>query len=234
VRCSSNATYCNGADAGPLDTNGGGFVTGASGTDMSVFNWKNATSGCTTAGVNCYSKTADLSTTDGASASGSPTHITSATGAYDANIVGNIIYITGGSITAGWYEVTTRTSATDITLDRTAGCAGTCTGITVNIGGALASPGQASAVAVTGNIVYIQNTGADGASVYSITTASTQVSGGTFGGSVIINWQGYTSTRSLGNSDARPVIQTNVTTATTVGSTSQLFQNLIFDGNKFL
>lgn len=210
------------------DTNGGGFNTGASGSDMSLFNQANGAA-CTTAGTTCYSKTVDISTTD--SVATGTTSITSATGNFDAAIVGNVIYLTGGtgSLTAGWYYVSVRTNATTITVDRTVPAG---TGITMNIGGALLSPGAAGALmAVAGHTAYIQNVGADGASVYSITSASTNVAGGIplpAGGGAV--FQGYTSSRTLGNTDARPTWQLNVSSATMIPSTIT-YQNIIFDGN---
>ena len=214
------------------DTNGGGWVSGASGTDMSQFNQANSASSCTTAGTTCYSKTHDLSTADVASSSGSPTHITSATAAFDANIVGNVIYLTGGSLTAGWYEVTTYNSATDVTLDGTAGCAGTCTGATSSIGGALLSTGQASALATGGNVVYVLNpSGTDGGSVYSITNATAGVSGGTVNSSQPVFYVGYSTNRVLGNADPRPSLQLNVSTATMWAANYIHVQNFVLDGN---
>src|ERR1041385_4429179 len=88
------------------NTNGGGFVSGAAGTDYSQQNAKN------TVGNN-------ISTTD-AVANGTTT-ITSATASFTSAIVGNIIYLQGGSgsLTAGWYQVTTFTNSTTIVVDRT-------------------------------------------------------------------------------------------------------------------
>jgi hypothetical protein len=200
---------------GGSDINGGGFVTGASGTDYSQQNAKN------TAGSN-------ISTTD-AVAVGTGV-ITSATAAFTAAIVGNVIYLQGGTgaLAAGWYQVITFTSATSITVDRNVAAG---TGITMNIGGALLSPGQANAIAITGNVVFIQNSGADGNSVYSITSVSSAVSGGIIGGAQLVVYQGYTSSRTLGNTDARPQLQLNVASATMFNSSSAIIQNLFCNGN---
>ena len=109
------------------DTNGGGFVAGITGTDFSQQNAKNTTGN-------------NISTTD-AVATGSST-ITSATAAFTSAIVGNIIYLSGGSgsLAAGWYQVTVFTNATTVQLDRVVAAG---TGITMNIGGALQSLVQA-------------------------------------------------------------------------------------------
>lgn len=111
------------------DTNGGGFVTGASGTDMSQFPNKNATS-CTS----CQSATVNLSTTDAVCAG--TTTLTSTTANFSSALVGNIIHLNGGSgsLAAVWKEVTAFTNSTTVTIDSS--CA-TGTGITMNIGGAL-------------------------------------------------------------------------------------------------
>jgi hypothetical protein len=125
------------------DTNGGGFVAGAAGTDFSQQNAKNS-------GGN------NSSTTD-VVATGIAT-ITSATASFTSAIVGNIIYLSGSGITAGWYQVVTFTNATTVILDSSPG---TGTGVTMNIGGALATiaavfitPG-----AVACNIFWIKATG---------------------------------------------------------------------------
>src|SRR3954469_9556272 len=100
---------------GGADTNGGGFVTGASGTDWSK------------------QDAAQYSVTDGVAA-GSTT-LTSVTAAFGTDVVGNLIYVSGGtgSITAGWYQIISRTNATTIVVDRSTGLtAGT--GVTLKIG----------------------------------------------------------------------------------------------------
>src|SRR5580658_5068799 len=191
------------------DTNGGGFVTGSSGTDYSQANSKNTVG-------------SDISTTDGVG--NGTTTWTSATGNFSTAIVGNIIYLSGSGITTGWYQVTARGSATSITLDRSPG---TGTGATMNIGGALATVAQAYTNSVPSNTVYVKATGS-----YTVTTAlvislqSNSSPGNPF--SII----GYTSTRGDNG-------QFTWTTATnsinlinlTSGSTSDinvLFQNISF------
>jgi hypothetical protein len=159
------------------DTNGGGFKTGATGTDWSQQN------------------AAQYSVTDGVTAG--TTTITSATANFGTDVVGNLIYVQGGtgSVTAGWYEITVRTNSTTITVDRSTGLtAGT--GVTLKIGGALASPGQAAAAKVAGNDVWIK------AGTYSATSASTNIPGGmvsdSTGGASATNWsfwRGYNTAR---------------------------------------
>jgi hypothetical protein len=120
------------------DTNGGGFVTGASGTDWS------------------QQDAAQYSVTD--AVTNGTTTITSATANFGTDVVGNILYIQGGTapITAGWYQITARTNSTTITVDRSTGLtAGT--GATLKIGGALLTLSKAFAVWTTSNTVYVKN-----------------------------------------------------------------------------
>lgn len=192
------------------DTNGGGFVTGASGTDYSQQDSKNTVG-------------SDISTTD-AVADGTTT-ITSATANFGTTIVGNIIYLQGGtgSLAAGWYQVTARASTTSITVDRTVAIG---TGITMNIGGALASPGMAGGVGlVNDNKVWVK------AGTYSITSTSTNVAAGCVSVAVRTIWEGYNATR--GDLGTAPVLQASgISTATlfaTTGGQSHV-RNLVADG----
>jgi hypothetical protein len=200
------------------DTNGGGFVTGAAGTDYSQQNAKNVNGG-----------------TDGSSvlavATGTTT-ITCADALFGTTIVGNIVYFSGGtgSIAGVWRQVTARASATSITIDLLIAAS---TGMTMNVGGALAGVGQASAIAaVSGQIVYVKYS----ATPYAITSAT----GGVAAGGAIVNAGmtliGYNTTRTLANADAlRPTLQAQVSTCTLVTTTgttgSQTILNLIVDGN---
>src|SRR3989344_5109514 len=131
------------------DTNGGGFVTGASGTDWSQQN------------------AAQYAVTDGVTAG--TTTITSATANFGTDVVGNIMYVEGGTgaVAAGFYQITARASSTSITVDRSTGLtAGT--GVTLNIGGALATPGRIiqTGILADGNKVYIKS------GTYTLTTTT--------------------------------------------------------------
>lgn len=175
-------------------TNGGGFITGASGTDMSVFDNKNSSGG-----TNCQSTTDNLSTTD-AVANGTTT-ITSATANFTSALVGNIIYLTGGSgpLAATHRQVTAFTNSTTITVDASVA---TGTGITMNIGGA-----KATVVDVTSTnasfasgiqITYWLKSG-----TYTLTTSWTLTI--TASGTPTVYIRGYHSTR--GDHDGtRPLI----------------------------
>jgi len=107
------------------DNNGGGFITGASGTDYSTQTSAQAT--LTTASI-VHTTTTQI-TVDG--------------GDYTvaAGDVGNLLNITGGTATAGWYEITAvDTGNNRWTLDRSAGTS-TQT-LVAKMGGALASFGR--------------------------------------------------------------------------------------------
>jgi hypothetical protein len=195
------------------DTNGGGFKTGASGTDWSQ---QNGT---------------QYSVTDGVTAG--TTTITSATANFGTDVVGNLIYVSGGtgSVTAGWYEITVRTNSTTITVDRSTGLtAGT--GVTLKIGGALLSPGLLGAIMVSGNTAFIKYS----ASVYAMTSSS-NVTGGRFSATLgsASRIVGYDSTRTIANRDAnRPTIQcsgSGVTLFTFGNANGFGIENLILDGN---
>lgn len=191
------------------DTNGGGFVAGASGTDYSQQN--SANSGGT-----------DSSVTDGVTAG--TTTVTSATANFGTSIVGNIIYIAGGTagITGGWYQVTARASTTSITVDRATGLtAGT--GVTINIGGALATLGQLSTnLNVPGMIAYVK------AATYSISTGLSFVSSAS--STLATRLIGYTTTR--GDIGRATVLATAGITMVTCNASSNglRIENFVFDG----
>lgn len=198
-----------------VDTNGGGFVTGASGVDYSQTASKRTATG------------SNDSTTD-AVANGTTT-LTSASANFTADIVGNIIYLEGGTgtLAASWYQVTARGSSTSITLDRTVA---TGTGITMNIGGALASLGAVSLlITASGMRVYVKT----GASPYLVTSAS-EVAGGvwnTTADNIVI--EGYESSRG-DLSDNRPVFKASgISTFVfiTITGNRNLIVNIDFDGD---
>lgn len=192
------------------DTNGGGFVTGAAGTDYSQQDVKNS-------GGN------DSSTTD-AVANGTST-ITSATASFQTTIVGNIIHLSGGSapLAAGWYQVTARASTTSITVDRNVAAG---TGITMNIGGALASLGMVGSFLVSLNVVHIKT------GTYLITSATPNVSGGCFSSGLTFHIEGYQATR--GDLGTKPLLQASgISTFTIIVGTgigASITANLRMDG----
>lgn len=155
------------------DTNGGGFVTGAAGTDYSQQDANNTVG-------------ADISTTDAVAAG--TTTITSITANFGTTIVGNIVYFQGGTgaIAAQWRQVTARASTTSITIDAAIAAS---TGMTMNIGGALASPGMASFSMIPGNVLHTK------AGTYSITSASPNISAGCVAPAAGTYVEGYQTTR---------------------------------------
>ncbi len=204
------------------DTNGGGFVAGATGTDMSQFNNKNAAA-CSS----CQSATINISTTD--SVANGTTTITSATGNFSAALVGNIIEFSGGtgSITAVWKQVTVFTNSTTITIDSSIAAS---TGMTMNIGGALATIGKALAVMTTQNIVFVKAT-----ATYTITASQALPNGvnQTVTNTAMPNQIiGYTTTRTDGG---RATIQFSTNASITgfdgTNSGGWSISNLVIDCN---
>lgn len=120
--------------------NGGGFKTGASGTDYTL------------------QDAAQLSLTDLACAIASTT-LTSATGGFTAAMIGNLIHITNGTnFTNGFYEITAYSDTNTVTIDRTAcdgvGAASSGTG---KVGGALAGlTDDLLAGCVAGNVIWLE------------------------------------------------------------------------------
>lgn len=100
---------------GGSDTNGGGFNTNSAGTDYS------------------QQTSAQLSLSDGVCTGG--TTLESTTGGFTAAMVGNVVYLSSGP---GWYEITGYTDTNTVTIDRNGP---TDSGMTVNVGGSLATPG---------------------------------------------------------------------------------------------
>lgn len=121
------------------DTNGGGFdsTLAGAGTDYSLQN------------------SAQLALTD-VVANGTTT-LTSATAGFTSAMVGNTIYLSGGSgsLTAVRRQITGYTNSTTITVDATVA---TGTGITGNVGGSLATPAEPfTRGVVAGNTVWLKN-----------------------------------------------------------------------------
>lgn len=164
------------------DTNGGGFITGATGTDMSQFNNENS-AGCS----NCQSATVNLSTTD--AVGNGTTTIASATANFSAAVVGNVVRLSGGTgaLAIGWYQVVSFTTSTAVVVDR-AVAAGT--GISLDIGGALSTHTQLSTnlALAAGSGAWVKNTG-----TFPIATTYRPAAGGTNTGFYFLN--GYSTTR---------------------------------------
>lgn len=197
------------------DTNGGGYKSNAGTTDYS------------------QQAAAQLTVTD-ASCTGNTT-VTSVTGGFTAAMVGNLIYLSSGP---GWYEITARTDTNTITIDRNGPNA---SGMTANVGGALASPGGLGALLVAvggitaGQKAYIKS------GTYNLTGTTVNVSGGPLDLSVanLTNksflLKGYQTTRS-DYTGTRPVIAANGNAPTQMiknggnNSGPHTFDNLEIDG----
>lgn len=201
---------------GGSDTNGGGFVTGSGGTDYSL------------------QDAAQLSVAD-AACTGNTT-VTSATGGFTAAMIGSIMYLSSGP---GWYQITARTDTNTITIDRNGPNA---SGMTANVGGAMASPGAVSGLRVLGNTVFVKYH----ATAYEIASTSPNVATGIINqtsdgsDSVVDYWIGYDTTRTVVNNDAnRPKFQVAAAGVSSVtvfrvapGSTlcNTVVRNIIIDG----
>lgn len=149
--------------------NGGGFKTGASGTDYSLQN------------------AAQWTASDGTSTAS--TTFISLTSTFTSAIVGNVLHITAGTgATVGWYEVTGYTDANTITLDRVSG---TYTAATFYVGGALNVGGSLEdsffEQLIAGQIVYFK-TGS-----FTTSQAINTAVDGTY--ALLIKLEGYQTTR---------------------------------------
>ena len=190
------------------DNNGGGFVTGSTGTDFSQQN-------------------AAQATTTVASVVGATTsHIDVALGDYTvtANDVGNLIQITGGTATAGFYHIT----AVDIPnnrwiLDRAAGATGNT--VISNMGGALASPAVPATPMVNGNILFIK------AGTYTMSVNTNNVANGKWSKNAPVLVIGYDTNRAWGNVDTKPILQATVTLTTMWTGSNNWVNNIDFDVN---
>ncbi len=125
------------------DTNGGGFDASiaSAGTDYSQQN------------------AAQVAVTN--AVTNNTTTVTSATGGFTSAMIGNAVYLSGTGTTTGRYFVTAVGSSTSITVDRATGSTGG-TGVTLNLGGALATNNEAFSArgGVTSNIFWLKSSGA--------------------------------------------------------------------------
>ena len=202
---------------GGSDTNGGGFVEGASGTDYS------------------QQTSAQLNVTDGACTGN--TTLTSATGGFTSAMIGNIVYLSSGP---GWYEITAYTDTNTVTIDRNGPNA---SGMTLNVGGCLATPGGAgqassnSGASAYGHNCWIKS------GTYTLSTTTANTSGGPWNdtGSRVLLVAGYNSTRGDLDGQAaqtnKPIIDVGTQTSITVlnvnpGTNNHmtLIKNIVVDG----
>ena len=181
------------------DNNGGGFKAGATGVDRSQQNGAFA-SLTTLSLVHTTTTQINVSLTDYT---------------VSADDVGNVLQITGGSATAGFYEIT----AVDVgnnrwTLDRSAGTAAQT--VVGAMGGALATVNKANGALVAGQKIHVKAEAWNEA--VSITVA------GTSAAPIVI--EGYTSTHGDGGS-ATNNRASAAGDAITCSVTGLVFKNLI-------
>lgn len=187
-------------------TNGGGFYNRVPGVSVD-YSQQNAT----------QLSLADIAT-DGAG-----TGLSSATGGFTAAMQGNIIYLTGGGATAGWYEIVSYINGNNVTIDRSAGL--NKVGVTGNVGGAFTMGGSLDndffgfTAKVVGNQIWIKS----GTYTLGETILPAQ-------GPILVI--GYNSTRGdspIGNS--RPSLNCGSSYQITLAVSSCKFNNLIFTGS---
>lgn len=182
------------------NTNGGCFVSGAS-------------------GVNYNKQAAPQYSTTSAVTNG--TTLIAWTAA-SADMVGNCAYVQGGSgsITAGWYQIQSASVGVSITVDRSTGLtAGT--GVTVHVGGALQTLSQALSLAVSNNLIYASG------SETRTTTLTLSVSSTVTLGSLPLTIIGYTSSH---GDNGRFTLTTSTASLAMVSITGTLYQfeNIFF------
>ena len=170
------------------DSNGGGFVTGASGTDYSQQD------GAQFSGTNLA--------VDGTT----NTKVSSAAHNFAATDVGNLIHITAGTgWTSGFYEIVS-VASNEATLDRSPAAVGT-TGGTWAEGGALATPGavlsNGNAAQTNSSRIFLKYA----ATPYAITTSLVWSTGGSGLGIWLIGYNAARSDAFAPGYAHRPTIQ---------------------------
>ncbi len=175
-------------ESGASDDNGGGFVSSASGTDRS----QQTSAHATLTAASLVNATTTIIDVD----SGDYTCL-------DADI-GNILQITGGTATAGFYEITARSSQ-QWTLDRSAGTVGQT--VVGAMGGAFATPGQLTNIPAVRSIAHIK------AATYTLTTSTPGKIGPVDIPNASIRVFGYSATR--GDFAGRPVLDAGAVTSIT-------------------
>lgn len=133
---------------------------------------------------------------------------------------GNVLRISGGTATAGYYRITSVDTANNrVTVDASMGASGAT--ITGRIGGAFASPGFAAGSMVSGSTVYIKT------GTYPITSTTANVTNGRI--NITINGDSITPCRFFGyenlygdcpTGNARPKFEASGISATTIFTVS--------------
>lgn len=219
--------YVGTTSGGPYFSQGTGLAFGANRTVTTT----PPTTGTQAPGVD-YSQqaAAQVALTDMIIDGTTNTLFTSATLAGSAAYVGNVINVTGGTgFTVQRVEITGVSSAGKYTVERSLGTLSS-TGGTGNLGGALATPGMADGLAVSGNGLFIKYS----VTAYSV-SASASVSGGRLATGNLRFIVGYDTTRGKNNADAnRPTLAASAASVTAVfypASAGSLIANLIASAN---
>ena len=154
------------------------------------------------------------------------TKVRSAAHPFGANAPGNIINITGGSGFTVQRVAIASVSVGTATVDKSLGTLGSTSG-TGNMGGALASPGLASNLMVTLNLLNISS------GTYSISSATVRVPGGEYGpnvagGESLIMGYG----KVWGDNILAPTLLVTTTSVTVMGGQPgfAFYENLILNG----
>src|SRR3990167_7303663 len=192
--------------------NGGGFKSGATGTDRSQSDTAQVAIDGATITCLVHSTTTQLNITGYTVIDGD---------------VGNIVQNVSGTATTGFYEITAvDTGNNRWTVDRSAG---TDTQTFVGaMGGALDHPGRISTVVVDENTVWIKG----GVSYLPLdTNAYVLNTAVAVGNGKTITWYGYTGSRAKATGTDRPTFDANgETNALVVDSIGNIFHNIIFSG----
>lgn len=150
--------------------------------------------------------------------------------------VGNLLQVTGGTATAGFYEIISVNTGTNTwRMDRSVGTAAQT--VVGRMGGGLLTVGKAGSVPwVAGNYLYVKY---HASNVYSVTSTSSNVVNGRLSisvGSISLPFSliGYETTHG-DNTGNRPIIRwgTNAANNTLVAFSAQhIMRNLILDGDR--
>ena len=188
------------------DNNGGGFKSTASGTDRSQ---QDAAQATLTAASVIHTTTTQINVSLGDFT-------------VSAADVGNLLQITGGTATPGFYEITVADVANNRwTLDRSAGTAAET--VVGAMGGAVASPAKIGSVVINGHTVFIK------AGTYTMSVNTNNVSNGKWSKLALVLVIGYDTTRAWGNTDTKPLLQASVALATMWAGPSNWLYNIAFD-----
>lgn len=168
------------------------------------------------------------------------TTVTITSNSFTQAMVGNCIYIpASGNFAAGSYSITNFTDTNNIVVHDSPTPSGAGAAGTGYVGGAFATPGQASKFKVAGNDIFIKYSAGN----YSMTSSSANVAGGRVsdqscgvGAANYCHWCGYNTTRHINNIDAnRPTMDAGAQTSLTVfglgvNPAYTVIRNLIVDG----